>query len=53
MSDIDIDKTWIAPSGMKSWSVFKRFSNGMVVRVGTYRSMRRAAEVEIELHKKP
>jgi hypothetical protein len=43
------EKTWISPSGAKSWSVFKCMPNGMVMRVGTYRSMKKAANVEREL----
>ncbi len=41
--------TWISPSGAKSWSVFKCMPNGMTMRVGTYRSMKKAANVEREL----
>lgn len=48
----EITKTWCAPSGKKSWSVFKIIDD-VTIRVGTYRSMWRAADVERALHGLP
>ena len=38
-------KYWIAPSGSKSFAVFKRNEMGMVSRVGIYRTFKKAEAV--------